>query len=352
MQVTLRSVDPVEWINSLQVLQASNLLFQSIPWHQVLEKAYNFKIDRYIAVDEHGELLGAIASSPVALPSEYKHISLPFSDYAGPIGINSHSAQATFEAWLQKIGNDPAIVRLCGESFPSENNGTIIRQGYVHRIDLKQNEESLRKNLSKGFRAAIAQAERLNVEVRFDQSVDAFMRFWDIHSRLRREKFGEIPQPRRFFTLIAEEFALKGYGGVVEAWYGGTCIAGIVYLIVGNRVFYKFSASLLDRLDLRPNNLLMWRSMLKFRVDGLHQYDLGLTGASNAYAGLRQYKLGTGADELPLRFVGFNQSATSSASLESWKNFIGSLTKTIAENVNIDTQSLDSLAEIIYPMLL
>ncbi|PZV15268.1 MAG: hypothetical protein DCF20_10815 [Pseudanabaena sp.] len=354
MEVLLKKINPQEWENVLTQLNSKNLLFQSLSWHQVLIEAYGFEIDYYAAIDvneTNGNVIGAIAICQIISPQGIKYVSLPFSDYAGIIGINSESILTTVIALQNLVNGEKLIVRASGEQISSlESQAEVIREGYLHYIDLTQTEEALLSQLSKGFCGAVRQAEKFGVIVKFDDSEAAFQRFWSIHAQLRRHKFNEIPQSRHFFDCLFTEFALKGKGGIVEAWHGDRCIAGILYLIVGDRVYYKFAASLADALEIRPNNLLLWQSILEFRRQGFLRYELGLTGGSDAYAGLRFYKLSSGAVEIPLKFLAFNHSSDS-LEAQSWQKFMQNLTNAIAQDPEITENSLNNLSRAIYQWL-
>jgi hypothetical protein len=352
-ELTLKTADEHEWSQALTRLNAGQFLFQSWPWHSVLQQAYGLTIEHYLASDGQGAVKGALAVAPVRLPHESKYVSLPFSDFAGPVAVDDAALWATVQAFKKSKGEPPLIIRLCGnESLWQRDGAVVIREGYVHRIDLTQSEAQLRSKQSKGFIAAVNQAKRLNVEVRFDSSPEAFRRFWSIHAKLRRAKFQEIPQPIRFFNLLQEQFARQGKGGIVEAWQEGRCIAGILYLIAGDWVYYKFASSTLEALSCRPNNLLLWRSMLEFRSRGLRAFDMGLIGSSEDYAGLRHFKRSCGADEFPLRFLFFNRNAADPAAAASWRSFLQGLTQTIAQDAELSEASVDQLSSVIYRWLI
>ena len=76
-------------------------------------------------------------------------------------------------------------------------------------------------------------------------------------------------------------------------------VAGIVVLIEGDTAYYKYAASRLDSLKLRPNNYLLDRLIFHLSERNIRKLNLGYTGASAEYSGLRKYKLSAGASESP-----------------------------------------------------
>ena len=69
-----------------------------------------------------------------------------------------------------------------------------------------------------------------DLQIRIDSSQEVLKQFWQLHTKLRLNKFMEIPQPFNFFSNIYEEFFKKDMGGVVGAFYNGKLVAGILYI--------------------------------------------------------------------------------------------------------------------------
>lgn len=84
----------------------------------------------------------------------------------------------------------------------------------------------------------------------------------------------------------------------------GAAIAGAVFLRLGLSALYKFGASDERFQELRPNNLLMWRSLLHCRELGCTSVHLGRTNLGQE--GLRRFKLGWGAREERIDYYRFD----------------------------------------------
>ena len=122
--------------------------------------------------------------------------------------------------------------------------------------------------------------------------------FYKMHAELRLNKFNEIPQPWKYFECIYNEYFTNNKGFVIHAYDpAGKLIAGILFIIDGDTAYYKFSASFLDALKYRPNNLLMDRLIQYCDEKGIKKLNLGFTGSSEIYHGMRKYKLHAGAKE-------------------------------------------------------
>ena len=106
----------------------------------------------------------------------------------------------------------------------------------------------------------IVQSEKKSIQVKILPDKGNLHKFYDMHAMLRINKFNEIPQPWKYFECIYDEYFIQNKGGVIHAFDpGGNLIAGILFVIDGSKAYYKFSASYLDSLQYRPNNLLMDR---------------------------------------------------------------------------------------------
>jgi len=107
-------------------------------------------------------------------------------------------------------------------------------------------------------------------------------------------------QPWRFFELIREILFSRNLGSILLAYKDGKLIAGLLLLMYGQTMTYKFGASDRASLKLRPNDLLFWTAIQWGCDHGYKAFDLGRTDIGNT--GLRSFKAGWGAKELPLTY--------------------------------------------------
>jgi len=108
-------------------------------------------------------------------------------------------------------------------------------------------------------------------------------------------------QPRRFFELLWSELAGSGSAFILLADAGGReAVAGALFLTGLGTTIYKFGASELDSLPLRPNHLIFWTAIQEACARGDDRFDFGRSDLDNP--GLRAFKSGWGADERPLRY--------------------------------------------------
>jgi hypothetical protein len=218
--------------------------------------------------------------------------------------------------------------------------GFLLSAEFVgHRLDLENEPALLFRHLEGSCRRAVKKAERAGVEIEIASDMEALGAFYGLHCRTRR-KHGLPPQPFSFFESIGKELVNIGAGFVALARVGGgryadgrptrhgrvhrgELVAGAVILLHGDRAVYKFGASDESRLGCRPNNLVLWKSILHCRARGCRQFEFGRTDIANE--GLRRFKLSFGATEYPVDYylVGKSRAANRSVKCgQGWHNIV------------------------------
>ena len=105
-----------------------------------------------------------------------------------------------------------------------------------------------------------------------------------------------------FFLNIHKAYFEEDKGFLIGAYdQNSKLVAGIVVLLEEQIAYYKFAASQPAFLALRPNNLLIDRLIAYLDEREIRKLNLGYTGSSDQYRGLRKYKLSAGAIEIPRR---------------------------------------------------
>jgi CelD/BcsL family acetyltransferase involved in cellulose biosynthesis len=94
---------------------------------------------------------------------------------------------------------------------------------------------------------------------------------------LRKYKYRLLAQPIEFFERIWEIFAPQEGAITLLADIDGTPIAGGLFLVWGDTMYYKFGASLAEYLPLRPNDALFWAAIQCAADRGLRAVDWGLS---------------------------------------------------------------------------
>ena len=265
-------------------------MFNKKEWAEITEKTYGYEAKKY----QDGNLIFYYSHTTNVLGDYY--VAPPFGDYIW-VDPGHWSAIGRFARFNGRI---PLKLKICAEQIPMLPDFSIKNDGFIHRIKFRSYEEWYSEKIQYDFRRMIKQAINRGVEVTVHTDYASLMEFWNMHAKLRIEKFGEIPQPRLFFKNIFDEYFLNDSGYLFFARNEqGHAIGAVLLIIDGEAGYYKFNASNAESLRLRPNNLLIDR-IVRFLVEReVNVLDMGFTGNTDSYYGLRQFKQHAGACERP-----------------------------------------------------
>jgi hypothetical protein len=263
-------------------------MFNTDDWTHLIEKTYGYSACTF-------------SDSKVSL--YYSSILNEIADYivAPPLGdfINIESERlAMLDQFAISKPNMPIKITICTDRTPELKCFTVEEAGYIHELEFSSYEDWHRNTIKSKFRNQITQGARSGLDVKISTELLDIFSFWEMHAKLRLSKFSEIPQPRRFFANLWELYISQGRGFLISAVDpDNILLAGIVVIIDSNTAYYKYAASYSASLSLRPNNYLVDR-LIEYLDDlGIHRLNLGYTGSSSLYQGLRSYKLAMGAAE-------------------------------------------------------
>jgi CelD/BcsL family acetyltransferase involved in cellulose biosynthesis len=249
--------------------------------------------------DENDEIVGGIPLlAPPRLPGRPRRlVALPFTDALDPLaapGRDDLLARGV-EELRRELG--VARVELRG---PLEGAQSVDSQAVVHRLSLEPDPDTLLARCSKDKRRDVRASERRGLSTRRASSEEDLTEvFYRLHLQTRR-RLGVPTQPRRFFRLLWRRIIEPGGGFVLIVEEGPTPIAAAVFLVDRRTVVYKYSASDANRRNLRPNVLLLWSAIRDACEQGYETFDFGRSEL--VAQGLREFKMGWGAVELPLSY--------------------------------------------------
>ncbi|MDQ1431924.1 MAG: hypothetical protein QOF40_2526 [Actinomycetota bacterium] len=303
---TVVDVDPrtdARWRELVE--RAGGSLFHAPAWSHVLADTYGFT-PRASLVCEGGDpdtdtpALRGMPWCRVSDPAGSRIVSLPFSDYCGPVGT------PPFGQLLDhlRLPGLPVRYRVLtdpdADTVEADGTGTVTTGvARWHGIRVTDAPDDAWPELSSSTRRAVAKArrDRVNiVEPGGREFVDQFLR---LHVGVRKWKYRLLPQPRAFFTAIRARFGATGDWHPLAAVRDGELLAATIYLRHGDTLFYKFNASDPESLDARPNDLLLWTGIELAARLGCRLLDLG--ASDDDQPGLIRFKRGFGAFEREIR---------------------------------------------------
>ena len=261
-------------------------MFNTENWSKLSERAYGYKTEKF---SHNGfDIFYSHVKNDIG---EYL-IAPSFGDF---ISINAENFVA-LERFSESNNHMAIKIKVCSETRPDLNNYEVVESGFIHQGEYKSYLQWRNELIKYNFRRYCNNP--LTNEVLNNRN-DIY-EFYKMHAELRINKFQEIPQPWQYFECIYDEYFTQKKGWVIHAYDPeGNLIAGILFIVDGDTAYYKFSASYLKALQYRPNNFLMDRLIQYCDEKGVKKLNLGFTGASKEYQGLRKYKLHAGAIEYP-----------------------------------------------------
>lgn len=288
-----------DW-NELLIQTPGSSFFHTSIWAQVLRESYNYE-PLYFVIRRNSTIEALLPFMEVDSPLTGKRgVSLPFTDYSEPIVTDAAQFNELFDEALA-LGKKRRWNYLefrGGETFFDKKRPSEWH--YVHTLYIGNIASD---NFSGSTRRNIKKAEKQNLDVSVSNSPEAMKDFCRLNA-LTRKYHGLPPQPRRFFQCVYDRILAQNMGFIVLASMKGTAIAANVYFTFADRIIYKYGA--LDRAfqHLRASNLVMWEAI---RWGHDHKYMalcLGRTEPGNE--GLRQFKLGWGAQERQIRYFRYD----------------------------------------------
>ena len=306
---TINFIDPIdspEWAQL--VASAPNAeIFHDPLWLELLRDEYGYEIGACcVRRDDRIEAAIPFAKIKSRLTGN-RLVALPFSDQCPPIltadaGLEALGLLGDALATHAKESHLDLTVHAALQSVP----GGHVKERFVrHALTLPADPDEAERGASKSFRQSVRRARRegLRVERREDAAgLDAFYR---LHLQTRR-RLGVPTQPKSFIDRFERIFA-AGRGGVWLVYDAEEPVATGVFLTHGNTVTHKYGASAAAALPKCPNNLLMIEVIREYAARGFARFEFGRCDLDNE--GLRKFKRGMGAEELPLAYTYLTEPA-------------------------------------------
>lgn len=282
------------------VTQHSSDAFHSPAWLQVLTQTYNFEVEAYIGLDETGQPQAGLPFCRITDLKSERIVTLPFSDYCDPL-VDDPIQWSKLTAPLLEQHVPFTIRCLHNDLALPDLRFTLINQAKWHGLTLQPDLDTLWQGLDSAARRAIKKAERNGVTIRLARYKTDLRAFFELHLRVRKEKYRLLAQPYRFFENIWEQFIEKQNGVLMLALYQGEIIGAVMFLEWQNKLYYKFNASNSAYIDHRPNDLIVWEGIKYGKSKGYHLLDFGLSDWDQA--GLLRYKRKFATEEKTISFL-------------------------------------------------
>jgi CelD/BcsL family acetyltransferase involved in cellulose biosynthesis len=269
-------------------------------WLRTMRDTYAFDSLLYVWKTGVGKLSGGCPFFKIKnLFKGYRLVSLPFSDYGGPLFYDDVQESQLMRKVINEHAKSTNYIEIRG---PLLANSEFVSHNHYkrHVMNLDSDLSAVRRKINKRtIQYSIRKAEKSGIKIEEANSSYGIDQFYRLNA-LTRKKHGVPGQPRNFFENLFKEVITKGHGFLMAAIYQSKTVASSLFLKCGNTLHYKYNASDPDVLGtLTPNHSLTWEAIVKGCREGYKLVDFGRTSPDNK--GLIRYKemWGAKASELP-----------------------------------------------------
>lgn len=278
-------------------------VFHSSAWARVIKDTYGYAPKYRIVENEDGRVKAAIPFYFIQSKLTGRRlVCLPFSDYCWPLGRDEADIKLLLDTIKGELNTDNYAAKWLEirgwRNEDPETRFNLIGYNYYTRylLELEPDLEALSDRFHLSVRRCIHQAEERGVTVRLTNSEADMELFFKLHV-MTRKKLGVFPQPHRFFKSVFRNIISQNQGFVGIAECGGKTLAGVVFFVHGDTIYYKYSASDEKHLKKRPNHLIIWEAIKYACANDYKYFDFGR--CSPEEEGLRVFKSRWGSKAIP-----------------------------------------------------
>ncbi len=271
-------------------------IFHHPAWSELMARAYGFRPFVLAIVDAAG---GIRAGLPVIETRPRHWTSLPFTDHCAPLALDAESLGRLTDFALASYrdrGLDSLELRWPYPTRPLVRPKDLF---VIHNLALDGDFEAVSRQIHAMHRRNAKNAQKRGVRIHSGTGKDELKAFYALHLETRRRQ-GTPVQPWAFFEALRSQVLDKGLGFILLAYHEKDCLAAAVFLHWGETLTYKYGASSISGLSLRPNDLLFTEAIRWGCENGYQVMDFGRTDFANT--GLREFKSRWGAAETPLTY--------------------------------------------------
>lgn len=280
-------------------------------WLRTIQRTYSFEPLLYVHKSENGSISSVFPLLWIkSLFARARLVSLPFSDYCGPLCNDETEETELLGQIIEEQKNQVSYIEI--RSVLSNNTGFICHNHYKrHVLNLIPDPLKVLKQIDKRtIQYSIRKAEKSGIEIREENNRWGMGEFYRLN-KLTRKKHGVPSQPVKFFENLFEHMILNGNASLLLAIFDSKPIAAGLFMKFKETVYYKYNASDPGYLSkTTPNHLLTWSAIQQACLEGYGLFDFCRTSPDNV--GLMRYKQMWGAtpSDLPYYFYPQVKGAT------------------------------------------
>ncbi len=302
------SISDTRWLNFAR--SAKNAcIFHHPAWSELLAQTYGYQPFVLAVVDADGVIQAGLPVCKIKLLTSRRWVSLPFTDHCAPLAVDEAALTALIDFALTAFGNQRPTSFEARWAYPKHAQLYSKNRFVFHSLQLEPDFACLSKQIHAMHRRNAQTAQKRGVMLHLGSGREELKEFYQLHLETRRRQ-GTPVQPWLFFENLRTQVLEKGLGYILLAYHQRTCLAAAIFLHSGETLTYKYGASSLAELALRPNDLIFWEAIRWGCENGYKLLDFGRTDFENT--GLRDFKSRWGAQEMPLSYTSLGREVNQS----------------------------------------
>ena len=285
-------------------------------WVKTISQTYSIDPWLFVSEDAGGSITALAPFFRFRLPfGGFRLVSLPFSDYCVPLGLDKVHVSLLLQQILEEQGHNAKSIEIRG--LLEDSLGFVAYPYYKrHILRLRPDPQEILKGVDKRtVQYNIRKARREGVTIIEDNSRTGIGEFFRLYI-LTRKKHGVPHQPNQFFLALGQNMIDKGRASILLAVHKSRVIAAGLFMKHKKTLYYKYNVSDPTSLvKIVPNHLLTWTAIERACLERFETLDFGRTAPDNA--GLMRYKQMWGAEVQDLPYFYYPASAASPSNAES-----------------------------------
>lgn len=241
-------------------------------------------------------------------------VCLPFTDSCCPLGAGESDRLEILEGVREDASAHSRHVEVRGP-LPAAAGFAEVNYYKFHVISLHPDPDEVLRHVDKRTVIYnIRRAQKAGVEVVEDNTPRGCEEYYRLNI-LTRKKHGIPSQPKEFFRALSRDLVADGRASILLAVHESRVVAGGVLFKLGDKVYYKYSASdpgVLNKFS--PNHLLAWTAIRNSCLGGFRTFNFGRTAPDNK--GLMRYKKMWGGEVRDLPYSYYPRSPGASMKRE------------------------------------
>ncbi len=183
-----------------------------------------------------------------------------------------------------------------GKFFP----GKPLFTKYSFVLNISKSENELLAGMHQKTRYNLRLAEKRGVEIREDNSPEAFERYWELMKETT-DRQGFYAHTKSYHQKMFNLMTKSGKGHLFVSKYQGDILSAWMVFVLNKAIYYPYGASADKHREAMANNLMMWEVIRFGKKMGCDFFDMwGSLGPDpdpkDAWYGFHKFKQGYGAE--------------------------------------------------------